>query len=237
MTQHQEFANILVDSSAKMLTCAKQIERGLQSVLDLADRCSPEIALLTADSITALSQNVAGAPLIFAKKLRPTGVKMRHMVEILSHVLSHVKPQRVRSKEDMMRALRSTSSICEKFSVGQDVATLYRLLVYEIARVFFELRTALKKQAGGAARRLYKSVDSYFCRIREPLVCFSYNSLKLRVCMRELRKCGAARSVSKDVIRSVVKNTRRLSTRTRAMAIFLPYFRDTVDIAKALAKH
>ena len=149
MTQHQEFANILVDSSAKMLTCAKQIERGLQSVLDLADRCSPEIALLTADSLTALSQNVAGAPLIFAKKLRPTGVKMRHMVEILSHVLSHVKPQRVRSKEDMMRALRSTSSICEKFSVGQDVATLYRLLVYEIARVFFELRTALKKQAGG----------------------------------------------------------------------------------------
>lgn len=236
MVRQQQFANLLVDASSNLLECGTKIEKALEHVLNIADACSPEVALVTADTLTKLTRDVGAAPLFFAEKVKANGVQMRHIVQVLAHVLNKVKPQKIRNVQDMEQALQAVSDVCKKYTVGEEVTQLFKLLVQEIARVFYELRAILKRQKGVPSKRLFHSTENYMCKVRQAILCFSYNSMKLRVCMESIDNCGPKSTVGKDAIRKVISNVHQLSTKTRTMAVLAAYHHGTVKRAIALTQ-
>jgi hypothetical protein len=218
------------------LDCGTTIEKALEHVLNIADACSPEVALVTADTLTKLMRDVGAAPLFLAETTKANGTQLRHIVQVLAHILRKIKPQKIRSVPEMEQALKSTKAACQTFSVSDEATELFILLVQEIARVFFELRAILKRQRGVPSKRLFNAVDNYMCKVRQAVLCFSYNSLKLRVCMESIEKCGPKSSVGKDAVRKVIANVHKLATRTRTMAVLAAYHHGTVKRALALTQ-
>jgi len=230
------FSNLLVDSSAALLQCGEKVEGALRHVLNVADTCSPEIALVTADSLTKLTRDIGAAPIFFAEKTKADGQEMRHVVEVLAIVLNKARPDEVRNDKELETALKTTAKACAKFKLGDECSTLFQLLTREIARVFFELRAVLRRQKNVPSKRLFRSVQNYMRRARQAILCFSYNSLKVRVCIKSIDACGAKSTVDKAALRKVVKNVYDLQRNTRTMAVLAQYHHETVKKAMALAK-
>lgn len=236
MARQQQFTDLLVEASSNLLDCGTAIERALEHVLNVADKCSPEVALVTADTLTKLTRDVGAAPLFITEQTKADGTQMRHIVQVLAHILHKVKPQKIRNASDMEQALKSTNAACQKYSVSDEARELFRFLVQEIARVFFELRAILKRQTGMPSKHLFRAVEHYMCKVRQDVLCFSYNSLKLRVCMESIENCGSKSSVGKAAIRKVISNMHKLSTKTRTMAVLAAYHHGTVKRALALTQ-
>ena len=230
------FQKLLVDSSESLLHCGTKVEDGLRRVLNIADECSPELALVTADALTKITRDVGAAPIFFAETTEATGEEMRSIVEVLAVVLKKAQPYEARKDADIQKAVEVTDKACKKHNLPDGARELFRLLVKEMGQVFMELRVVLRRHKDLPTRRLYHAVQNYMRRVKQAILCFAYNSMKLRVCIRSIGRCGATSSIDKDSLAIVVKNIYFLSRQTRTMAVLAPYHHDNIKQALKLAK-
>jgi hypothetical protein len=230
------FADLLVDTSQTLLACGKQLEQQLERVLVAADKCSPDIALLAADTLSKLVKDIISCPAYFSEKLGSSGKQMRAIVEVLVVVLKSAKPQETRSKHEYHRALAIVDEACRKHDIPAEGKKLFHVLLQEIIRVFYELREILKRMHTRQSKRLFNELQRFARKMHEPILCFAYNSLKMRVCLRSIDECGAKSQVDKSSMHKLVKNIYDLRTHTRAMTVLAPLQRDTMNKAVALAK-
>jgi hypothetical protein len=183
-----------------------------------------------------LTRDVVAAPLFIGKTTRADGKAMRHITRILGVVLNAARPFEVRTTGDLQKALDITKEACAKHGLAQTSSALLAFLVKEIARVFVELRAILRRQRTGAARRLFASVQNYICRVKRPILCFSYNSMKLAACLYAANKCGRKSVLDQSSARAVLKNIYLLQKSTRTMAVLPAYHRGALRKALQLAK-
>lgn len=228
------FGQLMIKSSAHMAECGIMIEEQLKRTLDVADRCSAELALVVADTLTKLTRDVAAAPLFFAEQSHADGKQMRHIVQVTAYILQKVEPEQARSPDALDDAIERATSMCRKYGLDKKVQELFGMLIKEIANVFYELRAILKRQGTPQTKKLFRSVGSFMQDIRQPILCFSYNALKLRVCMESLGSCGPKSKLEKDTVRKILKNVNTLSRQARTMAVMSPYNKGTITQAMAL---
>ena len=226
----------MLKSSAHMAECGVLVEEQLKATLDVADKCSPELALVVADTLTKLTRDVAAAPLFFAEQTQADGKEMRHIVQVTAYVLRKVEPEQARSPDALDDAVERATAVCKKYGLGKKVQGLFAMLIKEIANVFYELRAILKRQGTPHTKKLFRKVESFMRDIRQPILCFSYNALKLRVCMEALGNCGSSSELSKETVRQILKNVNTLSRQARTMAVMSPYNKSTVAQAVSMLK-
>jgi hypothetical protein len=231
------FGQLLVKSSAQMAACGILIEEQLKRTLDVADKCSSELSLVVADTLTKLTRDVAAAPLFFAEQSHADGKQMRHIVQVTAYILHKVQPEQARSPDALDDAIERATRTCRRYGLDKKVQGLFGMLIKEIANVFYELRAILKRQGTPQTKTLYKSVGSFMRDIRQPILCFAYNALKLRVCMDSLGNCGPKSKLEKETVRKILKNVNTLSRQARTMAVMSPYNKSTVTQAMALLKN
>ena len=231
-----EFGDLLVEASAHCFDCGLLIEKELKNVLTVADKCTPEVALVTADTLTKLTRDIGAVPLYFSEKMKADGMGIRNIVQVLAAVLRKVKPQSVRCASSLRAALEASAKACKKYGLGADAELMFGVLVKEIARVFYELRGILKRQKGMPSKRLFNCIKDYIRRISQPILCFGYNTVKLRVCLESVSACGAKSVVSKAVLRKVLRNIKNLTLQTRTLAVAEDFHKATIQKALELAK-
>ena len=141
-----KFSKQLKKSSSALLECGQRIEDELRMVLDRAENCDPEIAVVTAHALTKLTLDIGAAPLFISKQMQSSGQEMRDIIEILHEVLHKARPDQVKDKTELAAALQVTFQACQKRAVKEKIETLFSLLVEEIAKVYTELRAILKRK-------------------------------------------------------------------------------------------
>ena len=228
------FSAVLLSASNEMLKCGLKLEKLLERVLNLAEKCSPEVAMVTATSLTKLVSDVSAAPLFVAEKTRLGGKELLHAVMTLAAVLNEARPYEVRTEKDLQRALDVTKAACVANALVPEASVLMALLVKEIARVFLELRVVLKRRQDRASKRLLGGVKHFMRAARRYILCFSYNSTKLVVCMRGARECG--QGTDKPVARALLRDLYKLQNNARAMAAVSPLHRTAVQRTLEMAK-
>jgi hypothetical protein len=223
-----EFSARLVDASAAMLQCGILIERRLKKTLDIAEKCEPGIALVIADTLTKLTRDIGAAPLFFSKLVQRNGQLMLRIVEVMAWVLSATAVQELKGAaflEDKVYQL------CRSKGLPAEVGTLFALLCREISRVFSDLRVVLKRENSQHAKQLYRSMQHYIRDVQQPILCFSFNSLKLRVCMQAVRDCKGRQAIEKGALKRIGENLLALKTKARVMAILAAYHHQTMTRA------
>ena len=229
------FSQLLVNTSQELLKCGLKIEKLLAHVLNVAEECSPEIAMVTADALTKLTGDISSAPLFIAEKTNATGKDMVRIIMTLGVVLHKAQPYEVRGAADLQKALDVTKAACAKNGLDTDASVLMAFLVKEIARVYVELRSVLRRQNNAASKKLFRTVQNFIKKAKHSILCFSYNSTKMLVCLKSANTCGGR--MDQASARAIIKNVYKLQNNTRAMAVLTPYHQSaiqkTLDTAKA----
>lgn len=231
-----KFAKLLCRSSSALLQCGLKVEDHLRRVLDRAEACDAEVAIITAHTLTKLTLDIGSAPLYFAEKLKASGREMRTIIEVLDGVLQKARPDRVTSHEELQEALRKTSKICAEQEGGDKMQPMFALLVKEIAQVYMELRAILKRQRTAHSKRLFHEVQKYLPRITPSLLCYTYNSLKLEMCVKCINKCGPKSNVDRDTMRRVLKNIIKLMQQARTLTVLHSKHHEILEKATEMVK-
>lgn len=231
-----KFSKLLCRSSSALLQCGIKIEDHLRRLLDRAEACDPEVAIITAHALTKLTLDIGSAPMFFAEKLNASGRDMRTIIEILDEVLHRARPDMVSSREDLREALRKTSKACRAREGGDRMEPMFSLLVEEIAKVHMELRVILKRKKTSHSKRLFQEFKKYLPRITPFLLCYTYNSLKLETCVKCINKCGPKSSVDKETLRRVLKNIVKLMQQSRTLTVLHSKHHEILEKATEMVK-
>lgn len=221
----------LQSSSGSLVTCARKIEKHLKDILNLAESCSPESAIVTADSLTKLTRDVALAPFFMCKGCKD-GKDIRNVFAAFCSTLRNVKPEEVNSKSTLDAALLSTKKECRKRSLTTAARKCCQSLVKNIAHVFQDLRASLQKETNGPTRQLFRAVRRYMKDVRRSIICASYNSFYLSICLKSLDHCKG--DVKRDQMRVIMKNVHHVCTKCRTMAILPHGHREVLLKAKKM---
>ena len=151
-------------------------------------------------------------------------------------ILKKARPERVQNEEQMRHAVSSAREACKTHNLHGENQTIFVDLTREIAKVFMEMRAILKRHRDQPTKRLYNHLRQYMPKIKQAILCFSYNSMKLKVCMASMRSCGAESSMTKPDMKKLIKNITRLQKLKRTWATLSVYHHKTMTKVKKLAK-
>lgn len=220
-----------------MTQCAIRVEHALKHVLNAAEACNPEIAVVVAHALTKLTLDIGAAPIVFADRVHADGEDMRDILRIQSFILKKAKPDRVDSFEDLKEALKLTSEACKERKSSDKLDVLFGLLVREISRVFRELRSILKRHKTPQTKHLFHVVQKYLRVIADDILCFSYNSMKLEVCMHSIDSCGPKSGVDKKSLRCVMSNVAKLMKQARTLTVLNSRHHEVMEKASSMAQN
>ena len=206
------------------------IEERLARVCDEADGCGAEVSTLVSDTLVKITHDICAAPLRFAKILSDNPEAVRDVFVVLASALKRT-PEAIASSAELKRALRKITKHCAKLGLDKRVEVLLLILVKEIARVFHELSTVLSRQRCPKKQRLLRQVGRYIGDVRQAMLCFAYNSIRLRVCVQALGQCGPESEPDEECMRQVLRNMRHLLFKSRTMAALAQEHRDVVAAA------
>lgn len=217
----------LCEASADLKKAGIHIEKCLKAVLEQSDKCSPQISLAVADSLTKLTRDIGAAPIIYLEKAQCSGDELRHIIEVLVLVLKKAEPFKATNEAELQASLAIVHSAADKYNLSWGAHLLFDLLVREIAGVFLELRILLKQQGTKAAKVLWRCTQRYIRAVRHALLVFTYSCLKLRVCLRYFAQCDPS-AVTSETADCLSQNIYALIRQTRTMAAVSAFHNDTV---------
>ena len=230
----QDFSKLLVNASSALLECGTALEEKLKHVLLQADACGPEVAFVVAETLTTLCQDIATAPVMFTAGKHESGDVMVGVIETLGVVLFKSGVERCRSKRDFKHSVRVLDRAIKKHKLRASLRVRFLRLMKEIALVYVELRQLLKRQKTHACKNLFKSVQHFLRRASPSLLCFAYNSMKLKVCLASVSDCSTPHD--RSTVKAIVKNLLKLRKQTRAMSVVSPVHKETLTEALKMAK-
>ena len=179
----------LCEASTDLKKAGLHIEKCLKTVLQQSDKCSSEVSLAVADSLTKLTRDIAAAPLMYLEKSKCNGDELRHVIEVLVLTLKKAEPFKATNSTELQASLAVVHKAADKYKLTWGARLLFDLLVREIAGVYLELRILLKRQGTKEAKVLWRFTQRYIRAVRHALLVFSYSCLKLRVCLRYFAQC------------------------------------------------
>ena len=226
----------LLCAARKLLRCGASLEAGLEKTLLKSDALSADASRAVADTLAKLVQDVAGAPVLLGAFLSDAKA-MRCLVEVLHEMLVRLEPEKLRTDAEVQSAEGALRRLCERHGLPPACADVYVSLLREIAEVFRRLDLALrpplvKKAANADALRT--RVRHFFRDARADLLCYSFNSLKLAVCLRAMTE--GAISVSRAKKRELHDILAQVKTQARTMAAVNELHHDNVLFAAQISR-
>lgn len=226
----------LLDTSRQLLRCGRIVEACLERALRKSDHLSPRVTQVLADTLTKLVQDICGLPLILGQHVSEARA-MRCLLTVLHSVLEHVRPETLLTTEQEARAQEEVKAVCARHRLPTICAFYFGILVAEISLAMQELDAALTpplvlKPRNG--RILMRCVRHCFRDMSSSLVCFGFNSLKLTVCMRAMKRgCLPVKRRTKEAIHETLQE---LTKRARCLAAVNDLHADNIFSALELSR-
>jgi hypothetical protein len=226
----------LLDTVRKLVRCGKVIEQGLERTLTKADGLGHHVTYVLSDVLSKLVQDVAGAPVVLGNFTSDPQV-MKNLVVALHEVLTRIQPEKLTTRDQLARAENAVRKMCVRLRLPSTCEDVFVVLVAEIYEVFRGLDEVLaspvvKKRKN--AEILRRCVRHFFRDARASLLCYSFNSLKMAVCLRALGE-GCV-SVSRKTKEAVYAGLRLLKKQARCIASVNDVHSDNIFTALAMAK-
>ena len=226
----------LLETAQKLLRSGRIVEQCLERVLRKSDRLGPHVTQVLADALTKLVQDIAGLPLALGHYVSDAHA-MRCLVVVLHEVLKSVRPETLQTREQESRAQARVRDLCRRHGLPAACAAFYGVLVSEISFVMRRLSEALSSPLVRKPRNaavLLRCIRHCFRDMSAALVCFSFNSLKLAVCMRALAQ-GCV-SVKRRVKEAIHDTLRQVQEQARCLAAVNDVHAENIFTALELSK-
>jgi hypothetical protein len=225
----------LLDAAQTLLRCGAAVERGLAAVLTKSDALGHQVTYVLSDVLSKLARDVTGLPVLLGGFTSDARV-MRCLVVVLHEVLLRVQPEKLTSPEQVAEAEVAVRKLCARHDLPTICADHFVLLVDEISRVFQGiealLRTAVVKDRN--VEILRRCLRHFFRDARAPLISYSFNSLRLSVCLRSMAE-GKTR-VSRKTKEELFATLQLVKAQARCLAAVDDLHADNIFTAVALAR-
>jgi hypothetical protein len=225
----------LLDAAQALLRCGRTVERGLAHVLTKSDALGHQVTYVLADVLAKLAQDVTGLPVLLGNFTSDARV-MRCLLVVLHEVLARVQPEKLTTPEQVARAEAAVRRLCERQQLPVLCADHFVLLVAEISRVFRSidamLRSVVAKDRNVEVLR--RCVRHFFRDARAPLLCYSFNSLRLSVCLRSMaeQKTRVSRKTKEELYATLIA----VKDQARCLAAVNDLHAENIFTALALAR-
>ena len=222
-------------AARRLLESGSRVEAQLARTLDKCDQISLKVCSAVCITLMKLVQDIAGAPLVLSDYITCPKA-LRCTMIVLFHILRKLKPNRLRTQEEVEAADAAARSICAAHHLPHEVGEMAALLVTETALVFCKLDIALQPPLVKKSRNseiLRSRVAHFFRDVLADLFVVAFASLKLAVCMRAFAEgCFHVRRSDKRLLAQLLGQAR---TKARTMASLNSTHRENILAASLMA--
>lgn len=226
MTDARHLTEAVLCAARRLTKSSASIEGELERTLSKCDLVSSQLCEAVAATLTKLCRDVSGAPLVVYMSNSDPKL-LAAAIGCLSWILRQVRPEKLRSEQQLADALRATEEHCQKTNVPSVLYMMSALIITEIYWCFARLDEVLQppyvvKERN--ARVLRARVMHFLRRTTEDLLVVSYSLLKLTACMHAFAEgCFPLRRRDKRELQSLLAHTVQSK---RAVAVLLPQQRE-----------
>lgn len=218
-------------AARKLLKSSASIEHELKKTLSKCDAISDPLCRAVSSTLTKLCQDVAGAPLVLYQSTQDPGLLQASLV-CLAQVLRTIRPETIRSQEELHAAQEAAKSFCHKQDISPELHRMCKILIEEVFFCFQRLERVFQPPLVHKLRNasvLHERLSKFLKKTREDLLVVSFSLLKLTVCLRALAEgCFKIEKEDKVLLRQLLEET---VSQRRACSVLLPQQKELLGSA------
>ena len=133
----------VLSAARRLLESSSRVEAQLARTLDKCDQISLDVCAAVSITLSKLVRDIAGVPLVLADYITCPNA-LRCVMTVLAHILQTLKPDRLKTQDEIDAADAAARSICAAHHLPAEVGEMATLLVTEIAFTFQKLDVVLQ---------------------------------------------------------------------------------------------
>ena len=235
MHQGKDLTTGVLCAARRLLKSGVKVEEQLARTLNKCDKIGEDLCSVVSITLTKLVQDIAGTPLVLSEFVTCPDA-MRCIITVLHYVLVKIKPDELKTKEEVLAAESAARSFCEAHNLPDEICEMAAVLVSEIATTFEKLDDILKPphvHKSRNARILRDRVANFLRAVQSDLFVVAFSSLKLAICMRALADgCFEMRKGDKRLLEGLLHQVR---AKARTIAALNKVHRDNIKTASLMS--
>jgi hypothetical protein len=235
MHQGKDLTAGVLCAARRLLKSGVRIEEQLARTLNKCDKISAQVCAAVSVTLTKLVQDIAGTPLVLSEYVTCPNA-MRCILTVLNYVLVKVRPDELKTRQEVRAAEAAARALCEAHNLPEEVCEMAAVLVAEIAATFQKLDVVLQPPYVKKCRnaRILRDRVAHFLReVQADIFVVAFASLKLAVCMRALADgCFEIRKGDKRLLEGLLH---QVKAKARTVAALNQVHRDNIHTATLMA--
>ena len=241
-----KFEGELYHTAKDAYECSSMVERNLSRILRRSSLSSPDVSVVVAETLTVMTRMLSIMPLRICK-ICNKAEDIRSCVEATAHVLQVCKPEKIALETNADSVLESKlqglQKFCDSKQLPKGCCDLLIVLCNRLFDVSKVLKEVLEKKHKSqkkmeltrfSTKRLFKSICRYFHIIKQPILCLTYNTIKLHTCVASIEDCKPENELGQRANRMILKIMAKFIKNIRTLSVLTKFHHQTI---KTLVKH